>query len=470
MVRRVAVWSILLCLLLGLSTSVPRAADAGIVDSLFQKLRPILLQAGVKPDELEMAAFTISRPSEATTVYSRAAAQDYPFFALVGAAKAAKDKDVPNIGVFTYAKCIAPITAVDTVFSTASAHVTNQKAKADTNAVMQFAASYAADYANAQAESAREQAKQQLAESIPYFGDIETICRFAFETEFQLENDLFAVATAKARLARDIYVALKEGDVITGVKLLTTLNISRDQACGFIDNAVFGGLIGRTPLLGQLAKGACAGFLGSVIDGFTGIIDGGVGVIENSVTAAYQGGKKIACTVYGYFGSGCSKAKAPPPPTAVQVAKAVAQQYCSALGGLQGVSFPGGIAESNLQQQTRFEFTCKDLSFCSKRPDGPYQCSTGAERAAWFAQQAALLDAEFKTKLPIWGNEFEARWKPKCADPTCAGAMVIIRANAQQESRQTIMFDGTPSYAALSAPAFEKAEENAALAVEDSLW
>ncbi len=466
---RVILATIALAGLIAGPSTVP--ARAGFADTLLEKLRPTLLAIGVKPDEIEMAAFTIARPTEASTVYARAAAQDYPFFALVGAAKAARGETLPKIGVFTYDKCVFPITAVDGVFNQASGKISSAKGKADTNAAMQSAASFAASYAQAQTEEARAEAKRQLAEAVPYFGDIETICRFAFETDFTIENDVQTLVSAKARLVRDVYAAMREGDVVTGVKLLMTLGADKQVACSLVDQAVLGGVIGRTPILGQLAKGACAGFVGTVIDGINGLIDGGVGLAEAGVSAAYQGGKKVVCTVYGYFGSGCSKAKAPPPPpTGVQTANAFAAQYCAPMGGTLSVKFPGGIAESNPLAQTPFEFTCKDLTFCSKRPDGPYQCSTGAERAAWFAQQEQLLAAEFAKKLPLWGKEFEARWQAKCPTPNCRAAVALIRANAQAEAPKAKMLDGQPSYALLTRPAFDKAEENAALAVEAAWW
>ena len=80
--------------LVGLGLFSPAQAD--FADSLFQRLKSI--GAGINPDQVEMAQYSIYHPADTVKIYSHATAQDYPFFALIGAVKSAKGKMLPGIG------------------------------------------------------------------------------------------------------------------------------------------------------------------------------------------------------------------------------------------------------------------------------------------------------------------------------------------------------------------------------------
>ena len=70
---------------------VPAPAQAQS-SAIFEKIASVLIQIGVDPDQIEAARYTINEPTHAGIVYSHAAAQDYPFFALVGARRVARSR------------------------------------------------------------------------------------------------------------------------------------------------------------------------------------------------------------------------------------------------------------------------------------------------------------------------------------------------------------------------------------------
>ena len=257
---------------LSFTASAPAEAFPG--ENLFNKLAGMLVKVGVNPDAIEMTRYTLKEPTKASTVFGHAAAQDYPFFALVGAVKAAKNKNFPGIGKFDQAACNTPITAIDVVFGKADAYVDNAKGKQDTNAVVGAAKQYAADYAKATTAQAKQELKDELAANIPYFGEIETICSFAFQTNFAIETAAINQIKATVTSIRRTYSALGDGDFVTAASEMFKLGAGKEVTCAFIDSAVGGGIVGRTPVLGTLAKNACAGFVGTVIDGFTGMVKG----------------------------------------------------------------------------------------------------------------------------------------------------------------------------------------------------
>lgn len=408
------------------TASAPAEAFPG--ENLFNKLAEVLVKVGVNPDTIEMTRYTLNEPTKASTVFGHAAAQDYPFFALVGAVKAAKNRNFPGIGKFDQKACNTPITAIDTVFGQADSYIDNAKGKQDTNVVIGAAKQYAADYAKATTAEAKESLKQELAANIPYFGEIETICSFAFQTNFAMETAAINQIKATVTSIRRTYSALSDGDVVTAAAELFKLGAGKQVTCAFIDASVGGGVIGRTPMLGTLAKGACEGFVGTVIDGFTGMIKGGVGVVEAGVSAVWGAGKDGVCEVYSWFGSGCSK---PIKLSTDQQNQINAGKWCEPYGGLKAGLFNG----------SKWSFTCNDNSACRSRPGLAPVCQVEADRQAWLAQQRGLIDMEFKAKLPAWQKGFTATWQAECplGDSQCKNQIAGIQVettNAIQAQRK----------------------------------
>lgn len=378
----------------------PTAPLPGVGDALFEKIKGVLV-GSIDPDAIEMARFSIAHPYEAATLYSRAAAQDYPLFGLIGAVKTARKAG------FTKAQCMKPITLVDSVFAKASSTIDSGKAEAD------GVAAAAQDIVAEAAKAQTDQARQQLIEQIPYFGDIPTICLFAFETDFAVETNLQNKLNQASQDMRTAYYAFKSGDVVTGVGMLATLGVSGPVACKLADAAVGDGIVGRTPLLGALAKDACAGFVGNVLDGVKGLVKGGVGFFEAGVQTAQNG----FCKVYSWIGSGCSAAE--PPPTAGSTAAA----WCAPHGGIKALG-------SVTNQPDDYNLICNDGSQCRARPGTVTQCSTGAEIAAYETQRIAMNEAEFQIKLPQWQAEFTSRWEQRCPDEACRAGIRVVRLNA----------------------------------------
>jgi len=177
-----------------------------------------------------------------------------------------------------------------------------------------------------------------------------------------------------------------------------------------------------------LAKGACEGFVGAVIDGFTGMIKGGVGVVEAGVSAVWGAGKDGVCEVYSWFGSGCSK---PIKLSTDQQNQINAAKWCEPYGGLKAGLFNG----------SKWSFTCNDNSACRSRPGLAPQCQVEADRQAWLAQQRGLIEMEFKAKLPAWQKGFTATWQSECplGDYQCKNQIAGIQVettNAIQAQRK----------------------------------
>lgn len=460
-----------------------RMATPMFASSLWSKLYGVLKNV-IPGDVLEMAEFTIDYPTDAASVYSHAVAQDYPFFGLVGAAKAMKNQNLPGIGTFTYAKCIFPVAVIDTVFAKADQQVDNAAGKAKTKGTADAAKQYAADYAKAQTQAAKDQVNAQLAENIPYFGEIKTICRFAFETDLQIEKDLKKVVSKTVSDIKRAYDAFSSGDVVSGVSTLMTLGLDAGIACSFVDQAVGGGIIGRTPGLGTLATAACKGFLGAVIDGIRGIIVGGLGVAEKGVKIVYEAGKAAACAVYSLLGGGCSSSP-PPPDYGTQMVNG-AKAWCAPYGGMNsfmeqapagpngihgpsrtGHVPPGGPTAVQMTEGAGYRFNCNDgLSACSVEA-GIKKCVTGPEVLARRQQQTVRIEEEFQTKLPAWSASFDARWKALCVTSQCKTAIGLHRLNAELKAKQAHGADPLKPYLIITWPLFQDAEKFAANTVEE---
>jgi hypothetical protein len=380
-----------------LSSTTPMTSD--FADSLFDRLASYA-NLGIDPDQIEMAKFTVRYPKEAGEVFEHATEQDYPYFGIIGAVKIGRAK-VPG---FTQGTCMTPITAIDTVFNKASSTIDDQKAKASTNSMMAQASTLAANYAKAQTADAKQQLVQKLQETVPYFKDIPTICTFAFNTNFKAEKNLSNVAGAVARQIVSAYNDFRSGDIVSGVGHLLTLGVSQEIACDLIDEAATAGVLGDIPGLGQLAKGACNGFVGGVIDG-----------VEGVAKAIGSAGKHLACDVASIFGDGCSEA-----PPAAPTGLANATTWCQPFGGLKYYS-------SKTNQGNDYMVMCNDGSRCTVKPGLGASCATAAEIAAHQSAQIAKNKTDFDIKLPQWASQFETRWLGECLDDTCRMAIKLVR-------------------------------------------
>jgi len=404
------------------------AVNADMSDKLFSAMKTALTSS-IPPDQIEMAKYAIGHPENAAVVFARAAAQDYGFFALVGAVKAAKKHSFPKIGEFTKDKCNIPITAIDAVFAKASSTIddtpsSHNKSKVD--AAVNQARALGVQYAQATLPEAKKQLIEQLSQNVPYFGDIPVICDFAFNTEFQAERNLQNVVSGAAKAIKTSYQDFKSGDVIGGVGALTGIGVGADVACGLVDEAVSGGAIGNVPGLNKLVTGVCSGFVGKVLDGAKGVVKFG-----------YKVAKAGYCAVLSLFGDGCSSAE--PPPTGYSEA----YRWCQPYGGMKAL-----LTRSNAPND--YSVTCNDGAQCRVEPGKQPRCATAAELAALGKSQIAQNDADFATKLPLWSSQFEGRWLDKCQDEQCRTAIKILRLNTVLTGQQRHAADPHYPYAFMS--------------------
>jgi hypothetical protein len=442
-----------LCVFVGL----PGQARADVGGVLFDKVKDAL-GSSVNPDQIMMARFAIAHPSEAAVVYSRAAAQDYPFFALAGAAKAGR-----RANILSFEQCKSPITVIDSVFAKADSTISDQQGKASTSAAMKTASNIAAEYAKAQTAEAKAQLVEQLSLAVPYFGDLPAICTFAFETDFTIEKDLQAFADQVSHSIVNAYNAFKSGDVVLGTDILISLGAGNEVVCAMVDNAVGGGIIGRTPLLGSLAKGACSGFVGAVIDGAKGIIIGGVGLLEKGASAVYGAGKAVVCEVYSWIASGCSDAEPPPPPPPPEltqaeklaIAEAAAAKSCKAYGGLASFDVNDGVT-----------WRCGDGSGCHFNGMN-FACVTAKEIAAHKEQELQIADGQFQAGLPAWQAQFDQRWLGKCPDGACKAGMGVVKLNASQLAKSAHQAHPETYFVSLTQLIFEAADRQAVSVLDE---
>ncbi len=386
----------------------PTAAQAGVADKLWDTVKSEL--AGQIPhDQMEMANYAIAEPFNGATVFARAAAQDYPFFALVGAVKAAKGKSFPKIGVFTEEKCKAPLTFLDTVADKAAGTISDAGGKANTNAMLSQAKQQVAQAAT---DQAKQQVVEQLTANIPYFGDLPVICNFAFNTNFQAETDIQSVAGGTAKTVYNAYLDFQGGDVSGGVALLVGLGINASIACDIVDQAVSGGLIGKTPVLGTLANGVCKGFVGKVFNGVGGLVEGAAGATYGALKSALNTGEKVAgavgCAIESIFTSGCGDDDPPPPP------------------------------EPTAEEQA----------------------------AAAHAKVLADDQAYYVTNLPLLTAHINNAWLVRCHSDPCSAKVVSIRQNAVAQAQQASVTD-TGNLPAQMLQIFAAANAEAELTVVD---
>jgi hypothetical protein len=422
--------------------------------NLVDKLTAIAQKVGMDPDQIEWVRYAIKNPEHFATIVNHGVSQDYPFFALIGAVKIARRVNKN----FTQQQCNLPITIINEVFSKADSTIDDAKGKQDTNAVIDAAKQYAADYAKAQTASAKQELIAELAKYIPYFSEIPVICSAAFETNLSIERNLQKQITEKVKNFRLLYYALAKGNYVDAVAILSQLGASTDLACDFIDQAISGGLIGRTPILGALAKGACKNFTGKIFDAATGIIKGGVGYAEDGVKALANLGGKLGCEIYSWFGEGCSSA----PPSLLQQTLTASNSWCSARGGMKNFS-------SKVPGQD-VSFSCNDGSACRKNQGGPMYCQTSEERAAWQAQRSKRLQNEILLTLPADAFEIRVRHRTRCPfnDKTCVADVNAVVDEAVSAIKNLAAVDPAGLYSFIRYVPFRQAEQKAQTIVHEA--
>jgi hypothetical protein len=239
-------------------------ARADVVDTLFELLK----QYHPDKDGVEFARYYYKNPKHGDVIYTKIAAQEYPFIAVLVAAKAAKNQKIlPGGQAFGYAQCMTPITMFDAVFSKSGDYI--QKYGQE---------EHIKGYMEAENEEAKQKASEKLAEYVPYWKEIPDICHFTFNSNFQDEKHLRETLAGSWKLIRGAGEDFGHGNVASGVTKLLKTGVTGETACMIADNA-WGGVVGRVPVLGPLAKSACASFAGALIKGIGTV----VGAVVNAV-------------------------------------------------------------------------------------------------------------------------------------------------------------------------------------------
>lgn len=391
-------------------------AQAGFADKVLDFLQSKGSIVGIDPDHIEAARYMIKHPQRGSEVLGHAVAQDYPYFALVGAVKVAKNKNFPKVGKFTEDKCVMPLTAIDIVFGKADGMIDDAAGKKKTNAVAAQAQGFATDYAKQTTAEAKEQVISEIASEVPYFKEIATICNFAFETDFKIERNLQTVISATVGDVKASYLAFKSGDIGEGAKKLVTAGVKPDIVCTLIDEGLSGGLIGKTPIIGDLAKGMCKSFAGKIIKGI-GTAAGKVYDKAKDVGEdAYDYGKDAVCAVETIWG-GCDK-DTPPPPTGISEAG----KFCAPYGGVKS-------AQSKTNQPNDYSVICNDGSMCNVKPNQKPRCASAAQIAKHKQDMIGKADAEYKAGIAEGGKKVDGTWLDECQDDKCRGAVKLIKLN-----------------------------------------
>jgi hypothetical protein len=419
------IWSnfrISLAALVTIAIVSPAPAKADFADELFVKLKSLSF-LGINPDHVEMARYSVYHPENAGIIYDHASKWDYPFFALVAAAKASKGQDLPGIGVFDEAKCIFPITAIDAVFAESSNYIDDTAGKAETDGVVEAAKQKAVEYAQSQNQAAKEEVLKQLSENVPYFKEIPVICHFAFNSEFKAEKNLQELVGDTTNNLRAAYAEFKSGDILDGVDKLIAAGIGASLACELVDSAVAGGAIGNTPVLGDLAKGACKSFAGTIIKGVSAVTGALLDLSEEIASGAVDLAGDGACLVVSLFG-GCETAPPAPPPSGINSATA----FCAPYGGIKS-------AMSKTHAPDDYSVICNDGSRCIAKPGTPPQCISGAEIAAQAAKREADRIASINAGIVLWAKLFVKTWFDQCEDDICHDDIIKLHNDGVTHAR-----------------------------------
>ncbi|MDG2532348.1 hypothetical protein P6144_01705 [Sphingomonas sp. HITSZ_GF] len=392
---------------------MPHSSFSMVPDELALKFRPMVngpgwwervvgVVKGVLPaDVVELARFAIAHPEEAASVYGHAAAQDYPFFALIAAVKIARKAS----SSFTLKMCRTPVTLIGTVFGKAADTVSNGVGKQDTNAVLAAAQSYAEEAANAASQQAQEAINDQLKQTVPYFGEIDTICLFAFDTNLKAEKDLQMVFTATVNSLVAVYDALAGGDVVGAVQGLVTLGVGSGVACKLIDSALSDGLLGKVPGLSILATGVCSTLMAVLV----AIAEAVIELAKDTLGWAYNTGKAIYCGAKELLGGSCPS---PPPPNAINKGL----DYCKPYGGILRM-----IYDVSKSPDKPYWVECNDGHIMQHAPGSPDWFTTRAAEDAKKAKAMAANKLEADKWVAAVKKAADTEYRPRCAsgDPQC---------------------------------------------------
>jgi hypothetical protein len=391
-------------------------AQASFADKVFDFLQSKGTIVGINPDQVEAARYMVRHPERGSEVLTHAVEQDYPYFALVGAVKAAKNKNFPKIGKFTEDKCVMPLTAIDIVFGKADGLIDDAAGKKKTNDVADYAKGYATNYAKQVTAEAKEQVLKEIADNVPYFRDIPTICNFGFETNFKIERNIQTIISQTVRDLKDGYNAFKKGDIGYGAEKLVVAGVKPETVCTLIDDGLSGGLIGKTPVIGDLAKGMCKSFAGKIIKGIASV----AGKVADK---AKEYGEDAICAVETLWG-GCDDAT-PAPPSGISEAG----KFCAPYGGVKS-------ALSKTNQPNDYSVICNDGSMCNVKPNQKPRCASAVQIAAHKAGQIAKADADYKSGIESWSKKVDGTWLDQCLDNTCRGGVKMIKLNTTLALKQ----------------------------------
>jgi hypothetical protein len=382
---------ILLAVILAL---IPLHAAADSFDDLFFD---VLKKTSANPDDVEMLRYFVHHEEHATYIYSHASG-DYVFDGILVAAKAARNRTIPGTSItFDENTCMTPVNLFNAAFA-ASDNFTDKYGSDP----------YVKNYAKAQTAAAKEQAWSELSARIPYFDGIPHICHFTFNTNFQEEKKAAAIITGVASTLKDAYTKIRSGDVVAGVGKLSAAGLSNDAACTLIDQYVAGGLIADTPVLGDLAHGACAGFVGKVF-GAVGAIGNGLmsGINDAGDFLSGQTKNMPGQTYYELYW----KPRIPEGMTAARTPAGV-QALADSIWGPCVEYFDSHTMSADSAHET-----------CNFQRDQQFTPDVFAR-----------VEMEDKT-LPQWVNGFIQPALKGCADDLCAGEVETLRSTALQQGR-----------------------------------
>lgn len=369
-------------------------------ESFADKFFNVLKQTSANPDDIEMARYYVYSPDHASYVYAKVAAQDYPFIGILAAAKEARNKRIPGTSVtFDETTCSAPLTLFDAVFAKSSkfidAYGKNQ---------------YVRGYLQAQNQQAKQSAGEQLAANLPYVDAIPHICDFTFHTNFQQEKQLDVVVGGVARNFSDAYFDLKSGKVVSGVAKLSSAGVSTSVACALVDDYVAGGFIAKTPVLSDLANGACAGFVGKVL----GFASDAASTIMNGINDV------------GDWVSGQSK-------------NMPNDQYYALYWRPR---IPDGVAVARTPNALQ---ALADSIFdpCVEYFDSHTMSEDNARETCTILEQQFVPEVFGRVEnedrdMPQWSRTFSGHWSGRCLDNACVAEVETLRENAVTQGRDLI--------------------------------
>src|SRR6266545_1984961 len=394
--------SVVLAALFVLSASAPPASASAFKDKFFEVVKDV----HPDPDQVEMARYYVDSPEHAEPVYAKAAAQDYVFIAILAAAKGARGQTIPGSGLtFNYDTCLTPVHAFDAVFARTGDFMNKYGQEAHVKA-----------YAQAQNQQAKDAAAAELARYIPYAQDIPHICHFTFYTNLQREQDLRDAIVGRSRTLKESYQAFSGGDVVTGTSKLISAGVSEKSACVFVDEVIYGGYISKTPLVGDLALGACKGFVGNVIGAVGDAAGAGLDAIND--LGDVIGGQSKHIPQEAYY----DRYWAP------RLDELVAHIRDGTGGDFLRVLWEpcADYFDSHTMSRKNAQKTCNRFRDAF--------AAAGEQRVAE-EDLIAANKAEIDRNLPVWGKAFSQKWNGECEDNPCTQEIQRLRNKGLERGR-----------------------------------